>query len=84
MTKQLILILIAVFFISATATITVNKMVVQPQLPVSVKVLCGHIFMRETNELESSLSTYRNIGYVVKTIEYNSDNNYLVILEKYQ
>lgn len=80
MNKILLITLCALFLISATV-VEVQNIIFQPKTPISIKVMHGYLY-GNSNDLEGALNTYKNMGYVVKTSNYDN-SYYLIILEKY-
>ena len=76
-----LIIVFAALLISAATEI--NTMTVQPKTPISVKVVTGYIYQGNPKDLESTLMTYRNMGYVITQSNYTSNGSYLIIVEKY-
>lgn len=81
--KQVI-VLIAGFILFAAATSVTTNTIVEPASPKEVKVLHGALTAgKDVPNLEITLTTLKNFGWIVKTCSYNDKGSYLVILEKY-
>jgi len=82
MNKIILITLCAILLISATV-VEVNTTIFQPKVPKSVIVIHGNLYGKSPADLQGALNTYASIGFIVSKTHYNSNSDYLIILEKY-
>ena len=82
--KKIILIVICALILISATVVEVSTMIIQPKCPKEIKVINGYLYLgRGESDLEAALNTYKNMGFIIKTSNYNNNGIYLIILEKY-
>lgn len=65
--------------VTIAATVPNQFMTIQPKKPISIFV----DWFKITSNLRSKIDELSRQGYVVKSITLNSNNDYLLVMEKY-